>query len=69
LAEGKFGLRRFHVRGLKKVASETLWAVLTYKSSNGYVCVGDQEWKLAAFNAEPSGYTSTRDPLLKSQTD
>ena len=26
----KLGLRRFHVRGLKKVASETLWAVLTY---------------------------------------
>jgi hypothetical protein len=26
----KLGLRRFRVRGLKKVASETLWAVLTY---------------------------------------
>lgn len=26
----KLGLRRFHVRGLKKVKSETLWAVLTY---------------------------------------
>jgi transposase len=26
----KLGLRRFHVRGLAKVRSETLWAVLTY---------------------------------------
>lgn len=26
----KLGLRRFHVRGLDKVRSETLWAVLTY---------------------------------------
>jgi transposase len=26
----KLGLRRFHVRGLTKVRSETLWAVLTY---------------------------------------
>jgi transposase len=26
----KLGLRRFHVRGLKKVTSETIWTVLTY---------------------------------------
>lgn len=44
--KSKLGLRRFHVRGLAKVGTETLWACLTYNL---------QHWiRLAKLRAAPS---------------